>query len=200
MFSLLRPSEARVERYLRSCSERPFNYPHVGATAGALPEGYAIDRHRQLLGAGRGAFDRARRAVRLFKMNDFGWVEAHRPRGVPPGEEPAEGQIFATLARVMGIWTLNPCRIIYLVAEDDDEGERYGFAFGTVESHAEEGEERFLVERKRADDSVWYDILAFSRPHHLLARLGSPLSKRVQRRFFRDSKESMRRFVSADEP
>ena len=43
------------------------------------------------------------------------------------------------------------------------------------------------------DDSVWYDILAFSRPNHFLARLGYPIVRRLQRRFARDSAAAMKR-------
>ena len=34
-----------------------------------------------------------------------------------------------------------------------------------------------------ADDSVCYDILAFSRPNHWLVRLGYPITRRLQKRF-----------------
>lgn len=45
-----------------------------------------------------------------------------------------------------------------------------------IGEHAESGEERFTVEWNRNDDIVWYDILAFSRPRQMLAKLGYPLS------------------------
>jgi uncharacterized protein (UPF0548 family) len=71
-----------------------------------------------------------------------------------------------------------------------DEGQaqrtRFGFAYGTLPDHVERGEERFTVEW-RADDSVWYDIYAFSRPKHPLARLGFPITRMLQKRFVRDS-------------
>jgi hypothetical protein len=66
---------------------------------------------------------------------------------------------------------------------------------GTLPGHAESGEERFTVEWREADGAVWYDILAFSRPRQLLARLGYPFARRLQRRFARDSAAAMRRPV-----
>jgi uncharacterized protein (UPF0548 family) len=60
----------------------------------------------------------------------------------------------------------------------------------------ERGEERFSVEYHREDDSVWYDLLAFSIPLHWLAILGYPLSRAAQRRFATDSKAAMLRAVS----
>jgi uncharacterized protein (UPF0548 family) len=75
---------------------------------------------------------------------------------------------------------------------------RFGFAYGTLPDHAESGEERFLVEWDRATDAVHYDILAFSRPRHPLARIGYPLTRRTQKRFARDSAAAMRRAVGAE--
>ena len=68
---------------------------------------------------------------------------------------------------------------------------RFGFAYGTMAEHAESGEERFTVEWDRDEDTVWYDILAFSRPRQMLARLGYPLSRLLQKRFAEDSKAAM---------
>ncbi len=73
--------------------------------------------------------------------------------------------------------------------------QRYGFAYGTLPDHAETGEERFLVEWDRASGEVWYDILAFSRPHLLLTRLGYPYVRRVQKRFGRESAAAMLKAV-----
>ena len=63
-----------------------------------------------------------------------------------------------------------------------NEARRFGFAYGTLPDHVECGEERFTVECGQ-DDSVWYDILAFSRPRHPLAKLGQPLVRRWQKQF-----------------
>jgi uncharacterized protein (UPF0548 family) len=63
--------------------------------------------------------------------------------------------------------------------------------------HAESGEERFTVEWKRDEDKVWYDILAFSRPRQLLARLCYPLSRLLQKRFAERSKAAMLEAVNS---
>jgi uncharacterized protein (UPF0548 family) len=52
-----------------------------------------------------------------------------------------------------------------------------------------------LIEWNREDNNVWYDILAFSRPNHLLARLGYPVVRRMQKRFGRESAAAMQRAV-----
>jgi uncharacterized protein (UPF0548 family) len=98
--------------------------------------------------------------------------------------------VVAVLAHVFGFWSLNTCRIVYVV---DDEGpvKRYGFAYGTLPEHVESGEERFMVEWDQENASVWYDILAFSRPNQFLACLAYPLVRRLQKRFARDSAAAM---------
>ena len=68
---------------------------------------------------------------------------------------------------------------------------------GTLGVHMARGEERFLVEWDRADDAVWYSILAFSRPKSLLAWLGYPVARLMQRRFAAASKRAMVRAVNA---
>ena len=72
-------------------------------------------------------------------------------------------------------------------------------AYRTLPGHVESGEERFLAEWDRGDDGVWYDILAFSRPNHVLTRLGYPVVRRLQKRFGRDSAAAMLRAVRPPE-
>ncbi|MEK6323521.1 MAG: DUF1990 family protein [Acidobacteriota bacterium] len=45
------------------------------------------------------------------------------------------------------------------------------------------------------DDSVWYDIYAYSRPNHLIAKLGYPVTRLLQKRFARESMDAMLRAV-----
>ena len=189
-FSLARPSPRRIQKFLDRQRREPFSYAEQGATRGPAPPGFTVDRYRVELGRGSTVFARAVEALRLWKMFDLGWVELCWP------DAPVEpGSTVAVLTRHYGFWSLNASRIVYVV---DDRGGRpqYGFAYGTLTGHAETGEERFTVEWRPEDDSVWYAVYAFSRPNGL-ARLGYPLSRRLQRRFARDSQEAFRRAVEA---
>jgi uncharacterized protein (UPF0548 family) len=152
-----------------------------------------VDRTRIKLGEGARTFAAAKAALGRWEHFRLGWVETW-----PPETPIQAGQVVAVIARRVGLWWLNACRIVYVV---DEEGpvQRYGFAYGTLPEHAESGEERFTVEWHEADDAVWYDILAFSRPQQLLARLGYPLARRLQKRFARDSAAAMRRAVCQGE-
>ena len=53
---------------------------------------------------------------------------------------------------------------------------------------------RFTVEFHSADESLWYDLFAFSRPN-TAARIAYPLARSLQRRFAADSKLGMKRAV-----
>lgn len=163
-----------------------FSYAETGATRNHAPPGYRLRQQSFELGSGPGAFERAKQAIRAWRMFEMEWIELCRP------DAPIEpGSTVAVLARHFGFWSLNVCRIVYVL----DEPRRYGFAYGTLPEHAETGEERFTVER-RADDSVWYDILAFSREKHPLAKTAYPLSRMLQARFRRDSGRAMQRAVA----
>lgn len=186
MFSLSKPSGGKVRRYLAAQRALPFSYGEVGATRrGAPPKGYAVDRYRVRLGAGEGAFGRAKGALRGWRQFDLGWA-----RVVPPGAPIEVGTTVGVLARHYGFWSLNAARVVYLV-EGSERVERFGFAYGTLPGHGEKGEERFAVEWDRESDSVYYDVLAFSRPNHPLAWLGYPFARALQRRFARDSKRAV---------
>jgi uncharacterized protein (UPF0548 family) len=102
------------------------------------------------------------------------------------------GEVVAVIAHVAGIWWLNACRIVYVIDEQAPT-RRFGFAYGTLPGHVESGEERFLLEWDQDEGSVWYDILAFSRPNHFLAKIGYPFVRRMQKRFARESAAAMLR-------
>lgn len=182
MICLTRPSSETVARFLEQQRGQPFTYPDPGLTRNEeAPSRFAVDHNRRQVGSGQAAFEAACAAVRRWEMYNIGWLEICHP--LPPIET---GRVAASLARFGGVWWLNACRIVYLL----DEPRRFGFAYGTLPDHAETGEERFSIEW-REDGSVWYDIYAFSRPYQLLARLGTPMVRRLQRRFGAESLAAM---------
>jgi uncharacterized protein (UPF0548 family) len=185
-----RPSRERIRAFIESQRNQPFSYHEQGATRELPSRGYTVDRNRIRLGRGAVVFARALEALRQWKMFDTGWIDLCWP------DTPIRaGSTVAVVARHYGFWSLNACRVVYVV---DDRGAqlRYGFAYGTLAEHPEIGEERFTVELRAEDQTVWYDIYAFSRPRGL-ARLGYPLARRLQKRFARDSKAAMQRAAGA---
>ncbi len=189
--SLHKPSSETLRQFLAEQAALNFSYSAVGATADTLPAGYVVDRTRIELGAGEVVFEAAKAALLSWQQFRLGWVD------VWSTETPLEvGQVVAIMGRAVGLWWLNSCRIVYTVDESGPMT-KSGFAYGTLPGHVESGEERFLIEWDRDADTVWYDILAFSRPNHFLTRLGYPLVRRSQKRFGRDSAASMFRAVNS---
>jgi uncharacterized protein (UPF0548 family) len=178
------PDTARIRDFLNDRQFQPFSYPETGYTeTGRRPPGYHIDRHRIQLGQGQTTFEKACKSIRDWRMFALDWVRLCWPfKRIQPGVT------VAIVTHQYGLWTLNAARIVYVI----EEARRFGFAYGTLLDHVERGEERFTVEW-RDDDSVWYEINAFSVPNHWLAWAGYPLSRLTQRQFGRDSLRTMLR-------
>lgn len=189
MLSLRKPTAQTIRRFLDAQATLPFSYKEVGATAGSPPADYALDHVRIKLGEGEAIFDRAKAALQRWEQFRLGWVEPCLP------DAPLKtGQVVAILGRAVGAWWLNACRIVYVVDEQKP-FTRFGFAYGTLPAHVEKGEERFMIEWNHEDDSIWFDILAFSKPNHVLTRFGYPLVRRAQKQFGRDATRSMLRAI-----
>ncbi len=187
MFRLIAPSEDEVRRFIDKESSSRFSYHEVGASAGDTPPGYNLDHNRIQLGAGEATWLRAVAALRGWQMFNIPWIHLYWPNA------PIQvGTNVAVLVDHFGIHSLNACRIAYVVDEDGPI-KRFGFAYGTLWEHAESGEERFTVEWRRHEDEVWYDLLAFSRPRKVAAKLAYPLSRQLQRKFAKASKLAMLR-------
>lgn len=189
MLLFTKPDRPAVQQFLNDVKVQSFSYAAVGATRKSPPRGYNIDHNRTKLGSGPDAFAIAQRAVREWKTFDFPWVDLCWPN------TPIEvDQNVAIIASHFGFYSLNASRIVYTI----DEPDRFGFAYGTLAEHGEIGEERFSVEYHRETGEVWYDLLAFSLPGHILARLGYPLSRYLQHEFAKDSLAAMRRTVASE--
>ena len=187
MFMVREPSDADVARFIASQRDLPYTYAEVGATNATPPAGYNVDNNRIQLGCGEATYKRAVEALKQWRQFELGWVTL-----VPTGVVVEVGATVAVKARAFGTWSLNATRVVYVI----DESRRFGFAYGTLPDHVEKGEERFLVEWL-ADDSVWYSILAFSRPQHPLVKLSAPLARRLQAQFARASLKRVA-FLTAD--
>ncbi len=113
-----------------------------------------MDHNRVLLGRGAEVFARAKQAIRAWKMFEMDWLELCWTNAAIE-----VGSTVGVLVGHYGFWSLNPCRIAY-VLEERGRVEKFRFAYGTLPGHAEIGEERFSVEFDPRDSSVWYDLYA----------------------------------------
>ncbi|MEZ5423265.1 MAG: DUF1990 domain-containing protein [Pyrinomonadaceae bacterium] len=190
MFVFSKPSEAAIESFLAKAAKSTFSYRDVGATAGEPPQGFNVDHNRIVIGRGLEDLEKAKDAIRAWKMFDFDWVNlVHSDTPIEKGRE------VAMIVSHFGFYSMSSARIVYVIDEPD---RRFGFAYGTLEDHVEMGEERFSVEFDPETEEVWYDLFAFSRPKAFFAKLGYPISRYLQRSFVRDSKQAMLRAVNSN--
>lgn len=193
MWFLRRPSSEVIAAFLERQRPLRLTYAAAGATRGSdWPAGFDHDRNSAELGRGAEAFEKAAAALRAWHMFPAGWTAI-----IPAGAPQREGECVAILFRIGGVWWLSAARIVYEVNDaGDGVKRRLGFAYGTLPGHVECGEERFTV-TWHDDDTVRYDLCAFSRPRHLLARLGKPVARAYQRRFVRQSLAAMQQLARA---
>ena len=189
MFLPFKPSSERIEQFVSDLAQKPFSYAEVRASSSTLPENFTVDHNRVRLGSGEGTWKRAVEAINRWEMFNLGWTEL-----CWPSAPIRVGTDVAVLIRHFGFYSLNGSRIVYVADEESDGVKRYGFAYGTLTEHAESGEESFMVEWDKADDAVYYDLLAFSRPAHVFSQVGYPVVRRLQKRFAKGSMASMVRW------
>jgi uncharacterized protein (UPF0548 family) len=183
MLSLRRPTPEQMTAFLERQSSRGFSYDAVGATATNPPPGYPVRNERVQIGTGIAAFNAGVEALKQWRQFQIGWVDAF------PHTTPIRvGESVAVIAKTFGIWSMNACRIVYVIDEDGPE-RRFGFAYGTLD-HVAKGEERFLIEMD-ANGAVWYQIYAFSLPSHPLTKVAVPIFRKIQNVFVRDSQQVM---------
>jgi uncharacterized protein (UPF0548 family) len=170
---LTRPSVEDLARLLAEAKAADLSYPEASATRESpLPAGYRLDRYERQLGSDEAVFDRAVEALR-------GW-KAHVGAGVgivPDDARVTVGETVLLVIKTAGFWATAPCRVVYVVEEPS----RFSFAYGTLPGHPEQGEAAMIVERN-AIGGVVLRIVSFSRTVDPLARLGSPMTRLVQRR------------------
>jgi uncharacterized protein (UPF0548 family) len=189
----MKPELSTLDRLIDAQRELAFTYPFVGMTRGPAPPGFVVDRRREAIGRGQRDFELAKAAIRHWEMFHQSWVALY------PIDAPIEvGTVVAIDVRIGPTVWLNACRIVYTIDEREPTT-RFGFAYGTLPGHAECGEERFMVEMT-PDETVWYDLLAYSHPRHWLARLGYPVTRYFQKTFGFGSVTAMRRAIVEASP
>ncbi len=172
MLRLTRPSVDDLTRLLAKAKAADLSYPEDSATRDSqLPAGYRLDRYERQLSS-ETAFERAVEALRGWKAHVGAGVEI-----VPDDARVTVGETVLLVIKTAGFWAAAPCRVVYVV----DEPNRFSFAYGTLPGHPEQGEAAMIVERNEIGGVV-FRIVSFSRTVDPLARLGSPITRLIQRR------------------
>ena len=179
------PTAAAIERVLAEARAGAPTYDQVGSSLAAdLPAGYRHDRWSVTLGRRAEVFERAIAGLKRW--------EGHRHAGIavhPAGAPPVAGADVALVIPV-GLLTLTVANRVVAVVDED---RRFAVVYGTLPGHGEQGEEAFVVNRHE-DDTVTFDIVAFSRPVGF-SRFGAPVVRRLQQRATDRYLSGLQRFV-----
>jgi uncharacterized protein (UPF0548 family) len=176
-----RPTPALLREFVAWQSPAEPTYREVGATAGTdLPPGYVHDRESADLGPfSAQPFDRAAAALLSWQVQTGAGLTVY------PGEPVTDGQTFALVIRLpVAGYMMAAGRVVFVL----DEPDRRGFGYGTLPGHPEQGEEAFILVRH--GDRLCFEVTAFSRPRHPLARIGKPVTRLIQR-------QTTRRYLAA---
>jgi uncharacterized protein (UPF0548 family) len=183
----VRPSDsAAMMRLLEDLESTEPTYSDIGATlAGKKPEGFHHDHYGAVIGQGADAFQMAVTGLKTWK--------AHRLPGMRVFPEDQVIRTGATVVVTLGTpiaAVAAPCRVVGVV----DGQTRWGFAYGTLPGHPERGEESFAVSMS-PDDTVHFEIEAFSRPVDPLVHLSGPIGRGIQRGGTGAYLRALKRFV-----
>ncbi|KAL3679825.1 hypothetical protein R1sor_022781 [Riccia sorocarpa] len=156
----------------------------------------------------------AKDKLQNWRHLQLGWAS------VDPTTPIKVGGKFGIVVHEVVAWLVNPLQIAYLSDGKEDHttslsmieprnemkavesraSRAFAFGGGTLRGHLLAGEERFAVEWNEEDDSVWYEILSFSKPAHFLTVAGFPILRYQQKLFAKQSSEAMIRDINNDMP
>ncbi|HEX3841876.1 MAG TPA: DUF1990 domain-containing protein [Acidimicrobiales bacterium] len=186
MILVSRQNSTSIQRLVESRINSQPTYAAVGASlSGNYPSGFHHDHYERVLGQGREVFEYAREGLQTWQAHNVPGVAVH-PQGaeIQPG-----GTVVITLGFFVALAA--PCRIIEVLAEP----RKWGFAYGTLPGHPEEGEEAFVLTWAE-DDIVHFEIKAFSRPADRLVRFAGSIGRRIQRSGTTGYLTSLQKFVT----
>jgi uncharacterized protein (UPF0548 family) len=158
-----RRSTARLDQRLAGVEHATLSYHHVGSTLRHEPVPGLSDRTYERTVDGTVA--QAAAALARWTTHDGIGGRIH-----PAGAPQVIGTTLLVVAPFGPFEMAVPNRIVAVVRQPD----RIGFAYGTLASHAEAGEELFLAETA-GPGRVRLRLRVHARPASRLARLGTPI-------------------------
>ncbi|KAL5557449.1 hypothetical protein UlMin_039685 [Ulmus minor] len=190
----------------KSCIDRSgdFNYDakYRGASAKPLSslkedkelsrEGFSLNHSRVLVGSGLQSYEKGKGALQDWRHFGLDWAF------VDPKTPTQMGTKICACVKEFLPWVMMPLKVAYV-----DEKRRtkktipsFSFGSGTLQGHLLAGEERFSIELDE-NNQVWYEILSFSKPAHVLSFLGYPYVKFRQKCFAQQSANAVRKYLNA---
>ena len=116
MLFFRKPSESSIRSLLAERGAMTYSYPQVGATRSAPPAGWRINHLRLKAGSGRAKFDALAEALFSWKLLAIdGLLVFPSAPALQPGTD------VAILSRHFGIWSVDFCRVIYVLQDEQEE-------------------------------------------------------------------------------
>ncbi|KAF3440369.1 hypothetical protein FNV43_RR18653 [Rhamnella rubrinervis] len=190
----------------KSCIDRSgtFNYDAKfrGATAKPLSclqedkelaqEGFALNHARVLIGSGLEAYEKSKSALQSWRHFGLNWAF------VNPNTPVQNGVKFCVCVKEFLPWVMMPLKVVYVDEKRSTKQPKASFRFGsgTLQGHLLAGEERFSVELDE-NNQVWYEILSFSKPAHVLSFMGYPYVMLRQKYFAHQSTNAVLKHLNS---
>lgn len=195
--SIAYPDKTQLDEFLNSQKKATFSYTEIGCTklettrmlkTSQIPKGYKEDYNFIRLGKGDLIWQKAKEALKQWKHFPPSFTKIY-----PDTTKIEEGNIVVVMIYILGFWWRNPAKIVYTFDESEtpQTPNRFGFAYGTLQEHAEQGEEAFWISRDE-DNVITYHLQAISKPKFWAAKLAYPLTRKYQCKFAQESMRHMK--------
>ncbi|MBG0738212.1 DUF1990 domain-containing protein [Paeniglutamicibacter antarcticus] len=163
------------------------------------PAGYRWVHKSIIVGRGRPAYERLAEGILSWEIQRGAGLAVRGPGRAVPGVRVVSGFGIGDLRLAV------PCQVVWAQETDadagtqeqrgPDHGDMAGFGYGTLPGHPASGEEAFTA-RLGGDGTVWFDVLAFSKPAGLIFRLAAPVTTLSQRLITRRYLHAARRIAA----
>ncbi|KAF9621475.1 hypothetical protein IFM89_021779 [Coptis chinensis] len=202
-----RPSELEQKACIDKCGTFNYDSKYRAATSKSFSslqtdnslskDGFFLNQMRVLLGSGSHTYTNAKSALQSWKHFGLDWTF------VDPKTRIETGTKFCVCVKEFLPWMMMPLQVEYVndIKQDSKKKLNASFQFGsgTLQGHLLSGEERFSIELDE-NNQVWYEILSFSKPAHLLSIIGYPYVQHRQKYFAQQSADALVKYVTAQKP
>ncbi|CAN6290960.1 unnamed protein product [Urochloa humidicola] len=157
-----------------------------------MERGFFVNRSRVLIGSGAETFVHAKSALLSWRHLSLGWANVESDTPVKVGTK------FCICYKEVIPWVMLPLQIAYVITDCKPKGSSssmFAFGSGTLQGHLLAGEERFSVQVDE-EERVWYEVVSFSKPAHVLATLCYPYVQLRQKHFAHQSSQALIRHVA----
>ncbi|KAL9327178.1 hypothetical protein ACSQ67_007823 [Phaseolus vulgaris] len=177
-----------------------FNYDdkYQGATAKSLSslkadeglskDGFLLNEARILVGSGIETFEKGKSALRSWRHFGLNWAY------VDPKTPVQQGVKFCVCVKEFFPWLMMPLQVVYV--NETPKAKNRGAPLVLEVALFMAGEERFSVEIDE-NNQVWYEVLSFSKPAHILSFLGYPYVMLRQKYFANESSKAMLKHINS---